>query len=71
MITEPSIEELKEDFDSLYTLVILAAKRARHLNVDGDKFLDEYNSKKPVSMSLEEIGASKITYEKNIKNPTK
>ena len=65
MVTNVSIESLKEKADSPYTLIILAAKRARHLNLGGQELLDEYDGEKPVSKSLEEIKADKITYKKN------
>lgn len=64
MITEPSAEELFDKGDSLYTLIILASKRARHLNESGEGLLDDYRSKKLVSRSLEEIEKGKITYRK-------
>lgn len=64
MITEPSAEELSDKGDSLYTLIILASKRARHLNENGEGLLDNYRSKKLVSRSLEEIEKDKITYRK-------
>ena len=65
MITEPSVEKISEKADSPYTLVILAAKRARHINLTDNKLLDEYSGEKPVSKSLEEIDKGKITYKKN------
>ena len=64
MITEPSAEELSDKGDSLYTLIILASKRARHLNENGEGLMDNYRSKKLVSRSLEEIEKGKITYRK-------
>ncbi|RCW62032.1 DNA-directed RNA polymerase subunit omega [Halanaerobium sp. ST460_2HS_T2] len=64
MITEPSAKQLVDKADSLYTVIILAAKRARHLNESGQKILEEYRSHKLVSQSLEEIEKDKITYEK-------
>lgn len=64
MITEPSAEQLVDKADSLYTVIILAAKRARHLNENGQELMEEYRSQKLVSKSLEEIEKDKITYEK-------
>lgn len=57
----PSFRELAERGDSRYTLVILASKRARKI-IEGEKPLVETNSKKAVSIALEEIMADKITY---------
>ncbi len=64
MITKPSAEQLGDKADSLYTVIILAAKRARHLNEGGYELLDEYRSSKAASKSLEEIEKGKITYQK-------
>ncbi len=57
----PSFRELAERGDSRYTLVILASKRARKI-IEGEESLVETDSKKPVSIALEEIMADKITY---------
>ncbi len=48
--------------DSKYTLVTLAAKRARQLT-DGDKPLVDVDTTKVVSIAMEEIDQGKITYE--------
>lgn len=68
MITEPSAEQLVGKADSLYTIIILASKRARHLNEGGYELLDHYRSHKLVSKSLEEIEKDKLTYEKRHKD---
>ena len=65
MITYPSSDKLMEKVDSIYTLIILTARRARQLNIGGSEILDGYKSKKAVSKSLEEIIEGKITYRKN------
>jgi len=57
----PSFRDLAERGDSRYTLAILIAKRARKI-VDGSKPLVETDSKKPVSIALEEVLSGKITY---------
>lgn len=67
MITEPSSEQLVDKADSLFTVIILASKRARHLNENGHTLLENYRSEKLVSRSLEEIEKDKITYEKRAK----
>ncbi|CCU79539.1 DNA-directed RNA polymerase, omega subunit [Halanaerobium saccharolyticum subsp. saccharolyticum DSM 6643] len=69
MITEPSAEQLVDKADSLFTVIILASKRARHLNENGPKLLENYRSEKLVSRSLEEIEKDKITYEKRMEAP--
>ena len=73
-LMEPRIEQLMGKVDSKFTLVTLAAMRAREIN-------DYYNqlgeglgkivppqvtsvSRKPLSIALEEIAADKITYQR-------
>src|SRR5213076_561200 len=73
-LMEPRIEQLLEQVDSKFTLVTLAAMRAREIN-------DYYNqlgeglgrivppqvtsvSRKPLSIALEEISVNKIVYER-------
>lgn len=65
MITYPSSDKLLSKVDSPYTLIILAARRARQLNIGGNELMENYKSKKPVSRSLEEIATEKISYRKN------
>jgi len=59
----PSLDELLPKVDSRYTLVVLAAKRARQL-VDGANPTVSVNSKKPVTIALYEILNDKVTYER-------
>lgn len=49
--------------DSKYTLVVLAAKRAREL-LDGDPSMMESRSNKQVTVALEEIASGRIAYER-------
>lgn len=73
-LMEPRIEELMGKVDSKFTLVTLAAMRAREIN-------DYYNqlgeglgrivppqvtsvSRKPLSIALEEVSAGKIIFER-------
>jgi DNA-directed RNA polymerase subunit omega len=73
-LMEPRIEQLMGKVDSKFTLVTLAAMRAREIN-------DYYNqlgeglgrivppqvtsvSRKPLSIALEEVAAGKIVYER-------
>ena len=60
----PSINELREKADNRYTLVILAAKRARDI-VDGKPKLTEVNVDKPVSIAANEISEDYITYKRD------
>ena len=59
----PSIDELVKKFDSKYTLVALAAKRAREL-MNGEQPLTESKSNKAVTIALEEMDTGKLTYER-------
>jgi DNA-directed RNA polymerase subunit omega len=73
-LMEPRIEELMSKVDSKFTLVTLAAMRAREIN-------DYYNqlgeglgrivppqvtsvSRKPLSIALEEVSVGKIVFER-------
>ena len=62
MLIKPTLESLMTKVDSKYTLVTLAAKRARQLT-DGDKPLVDVDTTKVVSIAMEEIDQGKITYE--------
>ena len=68
----PRIDELLDQVDSRYALVIVAAKRARQINNYhhqlGEGTFDEFpplvesRSKNYLTMSLEEIAEGKIKY---------
>lgn len=62
-IVQPSMDELLPRVDSRYTLVVLAAKRARQI-LDGSDLKLSVASKKNVTQALAEIAAGKISYEK-------
>src|SRR3984885_112219 len=69
---DPPIERLLEKVDSKYTLVSLAAKRGREVNSYFNQLGEGLGSivppqvtsisRKPLSISLDEIAAGKITY---------
>lgn len=72
---EPKIDDLLAQVDSKYTLVILAAKRARQINAYYSQLgegLGEFVAplvpsepgRKPLSIALEEIAAGKVAYER-------
>ncbi|WP_107196875.1 DNA-directed RNA polymerase subunit omega [Megasphaera stantonii] len=63
MLIKPTLESLMTKVDSKYTLVTLAAKRARELT-DGDEPLVDVEMTRVVSIAMEEIDQGKITYEK-------
>lgn len=63
----PSINLIREKADSRYTLVILAAKRARDI-IDGKPKLTEVEIEKPVSIAANEIAEDLITYKREIES---
>lgn len=58
----PSIDQLMEKTDSKYSLVVMAAKRARML-LDGQKSPLQTYSSKFVGVALEEIAADTLISE--------
>lgn len=61
----PSINEIRKKADSRYTLVVLAAKRARDI-VDGKPKLTTEEIDKPVSVAAQEIMEDLITYRREV-----
>jgi DNA-directed RNA polymerase subunit omega len=59
----PSLDVLVTKVDSKYTLVVLAAKRAREI-LDGNQPLVECKSNKQVTVALQEVANDKIKYER-------
>lgn len=57
----PSINEIRKKADSRYTIVNLAAKRARDI-IDGKPILTDSEINKPVSLAAHEIAEDLITY---------
>lgn len=64
MMKQPPLEVLREKVDSRYTLVVCAAKRARQL-LEGAAQLVEIDSKKPVTIALQELAQDKLQYERS------
>jgi DNA-directed RNA polymerase subunit omega len=60
----PSINKIRKKADSRYTLVILAAKRARDL-IDGKPPLTDTAVDQPVSIAAHEIAEDLITYSRD------
>lgn len=58
----PSIDSLMTKIDSKYSLVSVAAKRARVMQVSTKPLLDNYVSYKNVGKALEEINADQLHY---------
>jgi DNA-directed RNA polymerase subunit omega len=57
----PSLENALNKVSNRYMLVVLSAKRSRQLN-RGAAARVESRYKKPTSIAIEEIGASKVEY---------
>ena len=62
---EPSINEIRKKADSRYTLVVLAAKRARDI-IDGKPVLVDIEIERPVSIAANEIAEDLITYRRTV-----
>ena len=62
MMSYPSIDSLVKKVDNKYTLVTLAAMRARELNDGAAPLVEGAEGKKTVSIALQEIDDGKITY---------
>jgi len=65
MLLHPPIDEIKHKADSRYTLVIMAAKRARDL-VAEKPALVEIENNVPISIAAEEIVRDEITYRRPV-----
>ncbi len=60
----PSIDEMLEKVDSRYSLVIMAAKRARSLREHQILLDNASGSFKEVSSALEDVVKGKITFQR-------
>ena len=74
-LIQPKVDGLLSQVDSKYTLVIMAAKRARQINAYYTQLgegIGEYvpplvsadPGQKPLSIALEEINQGKVAYER-------
>ena len=61
MLLHPPIDEIKQKADSRYTLVIMAAKRARDLVAEKPALIEIENNV-PISIAAEEIVEGEISY---------
>ena len=70
MMVEPGITQLDKCVDSRYTLVSMAAKRARMIGTEqaqakegkDSKEVKEMNFEKPVTLAVEEIANGRVGY---------
>ncbi|MCL2493894.1 MAG: DNA-directed RNA polymerase subunit omega [Clostridiales bacterium] len=63
MLLSPPIDVIKKKADSRYTLVIMAAKRARDL-IDGKPALVEGDPNVPLSVAADEIVSDEISWKR-------
>lgn len=61
MMIKPGISELSRCVDSRYTLVTMAAKRARMFGENSEE-LKNMDSLKPVSKAVNEIAEGRVSY---------
>lgn len=61
-LNQPSLDKLMEKVDSRYSLVVVAAKRARAITEERGNSKEEKNAAKPVTLALKEIGEGKIKF---------
>ena len=60
MLTDPSIEKLKEKSASPYDLTVLVSKRARELTDGAQPMIDDENAANVVSLACREVAADKV-----------
>jgi DNA-directed RNA polymerase subunit omega len=58
----PSVIDLLEKVEDRYSLVIVTSKRARQL-IEGAKRLSDVDSKKPLTIAINEVYDGIVTYE--------
>ena len=62
MMIKPGISELSKCVDSRYTLVTMAAKRARLMGEERMEDNEAFGDEKPVSVAADEIVTGKVGY---------
>ena len=62
MMIKPGISELSKCVDSRYTLVAMAAKRARMIGNERTSDEEAHGAEKPVSIAADEIISDKVGY---------
>ena len=60
MLTDPSIEKLKEKSASPYDIAVLVSKRARELTDGAQPMIDDTNAANVVSLACSEVAADKV-----------
>ncbi|MGI6364619.1 MAG: DNA-directed RNA polymerase subunit omega [Bacillota bacterium] len=62
---KPSIDDLLKKVDSKYTLVVVAARRARNIQTNYSPENVKNRARKPVSMALDEILDDQLEFQRN------
>lgn len=65
------VDELVEKTNSIFKLVILAARRAYELSQGSEKLVEAELNTKPTIVALQEIIENKITYKARLKDKNK
>lgn len=67
-MNKPSLDQLMKNMDSRYSLVVIAAKRARVLTekveTDREMSTNRESYKKPVTQALQELIRDKVKYKR-------
>ena len=66
----PSVVDLLKKVEDRYSLVMVTSKRARQI-IGGAKHLEEVDSKKPLTIAINEVNDGLVTYEKAPQNSEK
>lgn len=61
----PSVVDLLKRVEDRYTLVMVTSKRARQI-IGGAEPLEDANSKKPLTIAINEVNDGLVTYESTV-----
>ncbi|MCI6190203.1 MAG: DNA-directed RNA polymerase subunit omega [Clostridium sp.] len=61
----PSVVDLLKRVEDRYTLVMVTSKRARQI-IAGEKPLEDANSKKPLTIAINEVNDGLVTYQSTV-----
>ncbi len=65
MIIYPPINELLDQVDCRYSLVVMVSKRARQLVAGDAPLIEVEEEEKPVTIAVNEIYQGKVSFERN------
>lgn len=61
----PSVVDLLKRVEDRYTLVMVTSKRARQI-IAGEEPLEDANSKKPLTIAINEVNDGLVTYQSTV-----